>query len=182
VHNQLCITHEDAWGSGVIAPPLLTWALDGSELLASRPAALSRYPLYRGLGGPQSRSGSCGIEKNLLPLPVIKPLPPARRYTDWALLKYNSHSFIHSFIHSSALCWALASSSVSFFFTQSVGLLGWVISPSQGRYLHTGQHKRTQTSMPWVVFEPTIPASERVKTAHALDRAATVLGKIQESP
>jgi hypothetical protein len=30
-----------------------------------------------------------------------------------------------------------------FFFTQSVGLLGQVISPSQGLYLHTGQHKRT---------------------------------------
>jgi hypothetical protein len=27
------------------------------------------------------------------------------------------------------------------FFTQTVGLLGLVISPSQGRYLHTGQHK-----------------------------------------
>jgi hypothetical protein len=26
-------------------------------------------------------------------------------------------------------------------FTESVGLLGRVISPSQGRYLHTGQHK-----------------------------------------
>jgi hypothetical protein len=26
-------------------------------------------------------------------------------------------------------------------FTQSVGLLGRVLSPSQGRYLHTGQHK-----------------------------------------
>jgi hypothetical protein len=25
--------------------------------------------------------------------------------------------------------------------TQSVGLLGWGISPSQGRYLHTGRHK-----------------------------------------
>jgi hypothetical protein len=28
--------------------------------------------------------------------------------------------------------------------------------------------------MPWVGFEPTIPASERAKTVHALDRAATV--------
>jgi hypothetical protein len=27
------------------------------------------------------------------------------------------------------------------FFTQSVGLLGRVINPLQGRYLHTGQHK-----------------------------------------
>jgi hypothetical protein len=26
-------------------------------------------------------------------------------------------------------------------FTQTVGLLGQVISPSQGRYLHTGQYK-----------------------------------------
>jgi hypothetical protein len=30
--------------------------------------------------------------------------------------------------------------------------------------------------MPWVVFEPTIPASERAKTVHALDRSATVTG------
>jgi hypothetical protein len=29
------------------------------------------------------------------------------------------------------------------FFTQSVGLLGRVFSPSQGRYLYTGQHKHT---------------------------------------
>jgi hypothetical protein len=27
------------------------------------------------------------------------------------------------------------------FFTQAAGLLGRVISPSQGRYLHIGQHK-----------------------------------------
>jgi hypothetical protein len=30
--------------------------------------------------------------------------------------------------------------------------------------------------MPCVEFEPTIPASERAKTAHALDRSATVTG------
>jgi hypothetical protein len=34
------------------------------------------------------------------------------------------------------------------------------------------QNKRTQTSMPWVGFEHTIPAFERAKTVHALDRAA----------
>jgi hypothetical protein len=65
-------------------------------------------------------------------------------------------------------------------FTQSVGLLGRGISPSQGRYLHTELHKqnkRTQTSMPQVGFEPTIPLFERAKTVHhALDRAATVIG------
>jgi hypothetical protein len=40
------------------------------------------------------------------------------------------------------------------------------------------QNKRTQTSMPLVGFEPTIPVFERVKTVHALERAATVNGKI----
>jgi hypothetical protein len=30
--------------------------------------------------------------------------------------------------------------------------------------------------MPWVTFEPTIPASKRAKTVHALDRSATVIG------
>jgi hypothetical protein len=33
-----------------------------------------------------------------------------------------------------------------------------------------------QTSMPWVGFEPTIPASKRAKTVHALDRLVTVTG------
>jgi hypothetical protein len=30
--------------------------------------------------------------------------------------------------------------------------------------------------MPWMGFEPTIPESERAKTFHAVDRAATVIG------
>jgi hypothetical protein len=33
-----------------------------------------------------------------------------------------------------------------------------------------------ETSMPWVGFELTIPASERAKTVHASDRSATVTG------
>jgi hypothetical protein len=33
--------------------------------------------------------------------------------------------------------------------------------------------------MPWVGFEPTIPALKRAKTVHALDRASTVIGKLQ---
>jgi hypothetical protein len=40
------------------------------------------------------------------------------------------------------------------------------------------QNKRTQTSMPQVEFEPTIPVFERAKTVHALDRAATVIGDL----
>jgi hypothetical protein len=51
--------------------------------------------------------------------------------------------------------------------------------PSQGRYLHTGQHKQnegTQTSTPQMGFEPTIPVFERAKTIHAVDLAAVVIG------
>jgi hypothetical protein len=70
------------------------------------------------------------------------------------------------------------------FILQTVGLLGRVISPSQGLYLNTGQHKHRintythRTSMPSMGFEPTIPASERAKTVHALDRSATVTGSL----
>jgi hypothetical protein len=79
-----------------------------------------------------------------------------------------------------ALCWALATFSVSWSYT-TVGLLGRGISPSQGLYLYTEQNKHRinaythQISMLWVGFEPTIPAFERVKIVHALDRAATVI-------
>jgi hypothetical protein len=59
---------------------------------------------------------------------------------------------------------------------QSVGPLGQVMSPSQGRYLTQTQNKHTQTSMPRVGFETTIPEFKRAKTVHALDRAATVIG------
>jgi hypothetical protein len=39
------------------------------------------------------------------------------------------------------------------------------------------QNKRTQTSVPQVEFEPTIPMFERAKTVHALDLAATVMDR-----
>jgi hypothetical protein len=58
----------------------------------------------------------------------------------------------------------------------SVGLLGRGISPSEGLFLTQSQNKRSQTHIPWVGFELTIPAFERAKTCHALDHAATVIG------
>jgi hypothetical protein len=73
-------------------------------------------------------------------------------------------------------------------YSQTIGLLGRVISPSQGLYLNTGQHKHRinaythRTSMPWVAFEPTIPTSERAKTVDTLDGAATVTDLRQISP
>jgi hypothetical protein len=67
-------------------------------------------------------------------------------WTTWNIFNYYYYG-------STALCWALADFSVSWPYTQSVGLLGRGMSPSQGRYLHT-----IQTSMLWVV--PSVRASE----------------------
>jgi hypothetical protein len=50
------------------------------------------------------------------------------------------HSFIHQCFYSSLLGPGLFFRFV-IFFTQTAGLLGQVISPSQDRYLHRGQHK-----------------------------------------
>jgi hypothetical protein len=38
------------------------------------------------------------------------------------------------------------------------------------------QNKRTQTSMPGVGFEPTIPVFERAETVRPFHRAATMIG------
>jgi hypothetical protein len=62
----------------------------------------------------------------------------------------------------------------------TVGLLGRGISPSQGRYLHTEQHKhRSKADMHPCLelgFEPMIPVFERANTVHASDSAATLIG------
>jgi hypothetical protein len=58
-------------------------------------------------------------------------------------------------------------------YTQSVGLLGRGISPSQGRYLHKKkhQHRINAHRHPCIEWEsnPRAPAFERGKTVHALD-------------
>jgi hypothetical protein len=69
----------------------------------------------------------------------------------------------------------------SMIISQTVGLLGRVISSSHRLYLNAEQHKTQnkhtyETSISCVGFEPTIPASERAKTVHALDRWTIVAG------
>jgi hypothetical protein len=53
-----------------------------------------------------------------------------------------------------------------------------VARPLSTRRTTQTRNKRAQTSMSWVEFEPKIPAFERSKTVHALDREATVIGRI----
>jgi hypothetical protein len=69
----------------------------------------------------------------------------------------------------------------SFLIFYTVGRTSWTGDPLVARPLPTHrtaqtQNKRTQTSMPQVQFEPTIPVFERTKTVHVLHRAASVIG------
>jgi hypothetical protein len=66
-----------------MALPFLTTALDGDEWSVSRPGHFNHgerppYPLDRRPSGPQRRSGRCGIEKNLMSLPVVEPQPSSQ--------------------------------------------------------------------------------------------------------
>jgi hypothetical protein len=69
----------------------------------------------------------------------------------------------------------------SFLILHTVGRTPWTEDQPVARPLPTQrttqtQNKRTETVMPRVGFEPTMPAFEREKTVHALDRATTVVG------
>jgi hypothetical protein len=76
----ITLCHEGVWGNGCIAPPFLTSVLDAGGQLPAQAALPSakeppppRYPLDWRLGGPLSRCGRCGEEKNLLSLLGIEP-------------------------------------------------------------------------------------------------------------
>jgi hypothetical protein len=58
------------------------------------------------------------------------------------ILKKRMVFVIIFYYDSTALCLAFVAFSVSSSYSQLVWLLGRGIRPSQGRYLHTGQHKR----------------------------------------
>jgi hypothetical protein len=69
----------------------------------------------------------------------------------------------------------------SFLILYTVGRTHWTGVQPIARPLLTHrttqtQNKRTQTSISWVGFEPTIPVCERAKTVHALDCTAIVMG------
>jgi hypothetical protein len=89
-------------------------------------------------------------------------------------------SLWHYCYGSTALCWALAAFSASWSHTQSTGLLGREISPSQGLYLH----RTTQTQNKHTHRHPCIewdsnPRSQRSSESrlfNALYGAATVVG------
>jgi hypothetical protein len=71
----------------------------------------------------------------------------------------------------------------SLFFIYTVGTTPWTGDQPAARPLATHrtrqtQNKRTKTSLPQVGLEPTIPVFVRAKRVLALDRAATVTGRL----
>jgi hypothetical protein len=60
-----------------------------------------------------------------------------------------------------------------------VGLLGRVISPSQGLYLHRTQHRKTRTNIQALSRIRTHDPSNQPAKTHASDRTATVTGRTQ---
>jgi hypothetical protein len=58
----------------------------------------------------------------------------------------------------------------------TVSRTSWMRDQPFTRPPPTHRTTHTQTTMPWVASEPTIPVFERAKTVHALDCAATVIG------
>jgi hypothetical protein len=66
------------------------------------PPGMTRYPLYRRLGGPQDRSGRV---RKISPPPGLDPRtvqPVASRYTDWAIaahIKFLKYSQFHSTLY-----------------------------------------------------------------------------------
>jgi hypothetical protein len=59
------------WRSGGIAPPILDLGTKWRLVVSFTCRERARYPLDRRLGGPQSRSGRGGEEKNSQPLETI---------------------------------------------------------------------------------------------------------------
>jgi hypothetical protein len=96
------------WGSGSIAPRTLDlgtrwrWVVSFTPRPLYPPGKSSWYPLDRRLGGPQSRSGHGGKDKNSQPLresnrwtPIAQPV--ARRYTDRAITALINICYSHLF-------------------------------------------------------------------------------------
>jgi hypothetical protein len=85
-----------------------------------------------------------GIHFRKSPLPILSRITLIlHNCNDTVYFRSNYYYYYYYYYYycSTALCWALAAFSVSWSYTQSVGLLGHGICPSQGRYLHTEQHK-----------------------------------------
>jgi hypothetical protein len=95
-------------------------------------------------------------------------------------IKLNYCCYYYYYYYCTALCYALAAFSVPWSYTQSVAPLGRGISPSQGLYLDTEQHKHRINAHNTDIhaLSGIRTHDHSVSTVHALDRAATVIGHV----
>jgi hypothetical protein len=106
------------------------------------------------------------IFKQIFIFVLLCILPTVRPLYILALVSIDN-SFIHSFIHQWLYSLMLGPGwFFSFVILYTAGRTPWTGDQPVARPLPTHrtaqtQNKRTQTSMPWVEFEPTIPAFER---------------------
>jgi hypothetical protein len=99
---------------------------------------------------------------------------------DLAQVTQGRLAIYHSIYVSTAILWDLGRF-FTFLIFYTIGSNPWtgdqlVARPLPAYKTAKTQNKRTQTSMPRVGFERTIPLFERTKTVHALDRAVSVIG------
>jgi hypothetical protein len=117
------------------------------------------------LSSSHVQASSCSAH----PWAMAEGLLPALAIVTCCVYSFMFINLIHQRIYSLMLGSGLFFSLV-IFYIQTIGLLWQVISPSQGRCLHAGQHKHSirthRHPCLGVGFETTIPASERAKTVY----------------
>jgi hypothetical protein len=131
------------------------------------------YPLDIKLGASQTWAGVYRKEK--IPWPCLESNPDSSLH--WLILTFVIVYFFSLWLYSPLDLGRF----FNFLILYTVGRTPWTGDQPVARLLPTHrttqtQNKRTQTSIPWVGFEPTIPVFERVKAVHASDRPATVIG------
>jgi hypothetical protein len=133
----------------------LTSALDGvggqRQARPLYPPEMTRYPLYRRLGGPQGRSGRV---LKTSPSPGFDPRTVqlvSSRYTDWAIP-------VPTYCRYRGLMWHLVTLRHT---TLGKTPLDEGSARRRDLYLTTHNTHKRQTSMPPAGFEQAIPASER---------------------
>jgi hypothetical protein len=97
------------------------------------------------------------------------------------------HLYVYTFFHVALQSFrTMAASRIGGFlnyFRHMVGLLGRVISPSHGLYLHrTTQHRKTRTNIHASSGIRTHDLSNQLAKTHASDRTATVTGMYKLTP
>jgi hypothetical protein len=126
------------------------------------PVALSkvkelRYPFDRRLSGSQGSVRTIWYVK-ILDI-TTKQNSHHTQVTNFCIIdkrrfQFTVENYIFSIINGSTVhCWASAAFSVSWSHRESVGLVGREISPTQGFYLHTVQHKHRINARRHLCFE-----------------------------